>query len=52
MPCVGIARAYAINHIDVLLALSLRLPLSFRKATLLWTAEQINGLVQPNIRLA
>lgn len=24
----------------------------FRKATLLWTAEQINGLVQPNIRLA
>jgi NADH:ubiquinone reductase (H+-translocating) len=24
----------------------------FRRATLLWTAEQINGLVQPSIRLA
>jgi NADH dehydrogenase len=24
----------------------------FRRATLLWTAEQINGLAQPGIRLA
>ena len=24
----------------------------FRKATLLWTAERINGLVQPKIRLS